>query len=172
MKSAMPWLFGFASVAAIAVVVVIVGFNLDPVRSGTSSRECRAPAKGLLDTLLDVESQPRWRKSVVSVQRGTNASSWIETTDRNESITFTLQEANEQRVALAFTSTRGYEGRWLGSLKAMDSDRTLVVATEEVTIRNPIGRILSRLFFNPEQFASEYLTALCTEAESRARSDH
>jgi hypothetical protein len=43
----------------------------------------------------------------------------------------------------------------------------MITATEEVTVKSPLGRILSRLFFNPEEFAAIYLKELCSEAERR-----
>ncbi len=168
MNTVMPWLLGLVALALTAVAALVYGLSLDPVRSGTATKACRAPATKVLETILDVETQPRWRKSVRSVERNSDASGWIETTTHNERIAFNLQEANEQRIALSFSSNRGYHGRWLSALNETGSNRTVIVATEEATVPNPFGRVLARLFFNPGAFASEYLDALCAEAERRA----
>ncbi|MFY8043115.1 MAG: hypothetical protein ACOVOD_09325 [Rhodoferax sp.] len=153
--------------AATFVGVYIFGYTLEPVRSGTSSKECEAPAKEVLATMLDVESQPKWRKGLASVQRTNESSAWVEKTQQGEEITFILIDANDRSVSMSFVSDRGYSGKWSAELVQQSSTRTNITVNEEVTVESPIGRVISRILFNPEEFASTYLTELCSETRNR-----
>jgi len=154
--------------AATFVGVYMFGYTLEPVRSGTSSKECEAPAKDLLATMLDVETQPKWRKGLASVQRTNESSGWVEKTQQGEEITFSLIDANDRSVSMSFIGDRGYSGKWNAELVQQSPTRTKLTAKEEVTVESPIGRVMSRMFFNPEDFASTYLTELCIETRNRA----
>jgi hypothetical protein len=81
--------------------------------------------------------------------------------------TFTLEDANQRFVSMTFVSNQGYYGKWSAEFTELSETRTMITATEEVTVKSPLGRILSRLFFNPEEFAAIYLKELCSEAEKR-----
>jgi hypothetical protein len=155
-------------ISAIFVGVYFIGYTLDPVRSGTSSTECEVSAKELLATVLDVESQPKWRKNVTSVQRANEASSWLEKTKQGEEITFNVLDSKDKSVSMTFVSNRGYSGKWSADLVEYGATRTKITVKEEVTVEGPIGRVISRLFFNTEAFASKYLSELCSETRSRA----
>ena len=83
-------LYALITFATIALGVYLYGHTLAPVRSGTATTGCTAPAHVLLATILDVESQPSWRKTVASIKRTGEASSWVEKTHQREEITFKL----------------------------------------------------------------------------------
>lgn len=153
--------------AAIFVGVYTLGYTLAPVRSGTSSMACDASAKDLLATMLDVESQPTWRKGLASVQRTNKASGWVEKTHQGEETNFSLIDANDRSVSMSFVSDRGYSGKWRAELVPQSTTRTKITAKEEVTVESPIGRVVSRLLFDPEEFASSYLSELCSETSIR-----
>ena len=161
-------LYALITFATIALGVYLYGHSLAPIRSGAATNACTAPAHVLLATILDVESQPRWRKTVTSIQRTGEASSWVEKTNHQEEITFKLLDANQHFVSMSFVSNRGYYGKWRSEFTEHSATVTTITATEEVTVESPLARILSRLLFNPEEFAASYLKELCSEAERRA----
>lgn len=103
--------------------------------------------------MLDVESQPKWRKGLASVQRTNESSGWVEKTQQGEEIMFNLIDANDRSVSMSFVSDRGYSGKWSAELVQQSSTRTNITVKEEVTVESPIGRVISRMFFNPEGFA-------------------
>lgn len=161
-------LYALITFATIALGVYLYGHSLAPIRSGTATNACTAPAHVLLATILDVESQPRWRKTISSIQRTGEASTWVEKTNHREEITFKLLDANQRFVSMSFVSNRGYYGKWRAEFTEHSATVTTITATEEVTVQSPLGRVLSRLLFNPEEFAASYLKELCSEAERRA----
>jgi hypothetical protein len=165
----MRWLVYVLTVlAAFFAGIVALGYTLEPVRSSKSSNECHASARDLLATVLDVESQPQWRKGLVSVQRSDQASAWVERTHLGEQISFKLVDANERFVSMAFVSDRGYSGSWVAGLVEYGAARTTITAKEEVAVENPINRVISRLFFDPDAFVADHLSEWCSEAKKRA----
>ncbi|ALK88408.1 SRPBCC family protein [Limnohabitans sp. 63ED37-2] len=161
-------LYALITFATITLGVYLYGHTLAPVRSGTATNACTAPAHVLLATILDVESQPRWRTSIASIQRTGEASSWVEKKSQREEITFKLLDTSQDFVSMSFVSNQGYYGKWRAEFKEHNATGTMITATEEVTVQSPLGRVLSQLFFNPEEFAASYLKELCFEAERRA----
>ncbi len=91
---------------------------------------------------------------------------WIERTDRGETIAFRTVQRQPDRIELTFESSRGYHGSWAGELTAQDGG-TLLRVTETAVTPSPLGRILSRLFFDPEAYARTYLDALEAEVTRR-----
>ena len=165
----MRWLVYVLTVlAAFFAGIVALGYTLEPVRSAQSSNECAASARELLATVLDVESQPRWRKGLVSVQRSDQASAWEERTHLGEQISFKLVAANENLVSMTLVSDRGYSGSWSAGLMEYGAGRTTITVKEEVTVENPIHRVTSRLFFDLDEFVADHLSEWCSEAKRRA----
>jgi hypothetical protein len=157
-------LYGIGLLVAASLAVAMIGFALPSTRQGTLERVLPAPPALTLETLLDVESQPAWRRGIVSVER--TAEGWIEKTDEGETISFRVTQQRPDRVEMAFESSRGYHGSWQGVLTEQDGG-TLLRVTETATTPSPVGRILSRLFFDPEAYARAYMDAL--EAEMARR---
>lgn len=135
-----------------AAAILLIGFLLPPTRVGTAGRHFAAPAELFRNTILDVDSQSRWRSAVASIERRSDQS-WTEVTKEGEQISFQLMSNGQEAVSLLFKSTRGYSGRWDTTIQAAQDGGTHLSVREEATVASPIGRILSRLFFDPETFA-------------------
>jgi hypothetical protein len=150
--------------AVMSMAVVIVGFLLPPARQGTSERMLPATPARVAETLLEVESQPGWRGGIAEVD--ITPDWWIERTDRGETISFRIAQRSDQLIELTFESSRGYHGSWKGELLGQD-EGTLLRVTETAVTPSPFGRILSRLFFDPEIYARQYLDALAAEVARR-----
>lgn len=67
-----------------------------------------------------------------------------------------------------FESTRGYTGQWQADLATTGAGGTRLTVTEQATTPSPLGRVLSRLFFDPEAFAAAYLDELGAETARRS----
>lgn len=158
------FLFSVAGLTLVFLAVLAAGFALPATRQGSSERLLPTTPERVVATLLDVESQPRWRPGIVAVERTDNG--WTETTDRGEVIAFLLGQATKDRIELHFESSRGYHGNWVGELAEQDG-ATYLRVTETAITPSPLGRILSRLFFDPEAYATSYLDALEAEVKRR-----
>jgi hypothetical protein len=162
-------LYGIAAIAFTVGAVFLVGFALPETRSGTLTKEIAAPPRIVRDVLLDVEAQPSWREGIARVEH--NGDGWTETTTRGEQVAFRLEEATDEEIRMSFASSYGYHGQWSGRLRAVPQGRTQLTVTESATTPSPLGRLMSRVFFNPEAFAAAYLEELAREAARRTPGD-
>ena len=157
-----------AGCATLAGAVVLTGLLLPQTRAATLTRDLTAPPDVVRAVILDAASQPAWRAGVEAVEPG-GPGTWTEIRADGERIDFALATDTPDGIGLTFASDRGYTGVWTARIAAEGTGTRLTV-TEEATTPSPIGRILARLFFDPEAFAAAYLDDLGAETERRAGS--
>lgn len=155
------------AVALLAMLVATAGYLLPADRTGHAARSVDAPPERVRAAILAVEHQPRWRSGLAAVERLPDGT-WIETRTDGERIVFRKTEAQDDRLALQFESSRGYSGKWQATLRPVAGGRTAIEVLEHSTVRAPLGRILSRLFFAPDAFAARYLEELAAEVARQA----
>lgn len=154
------WLL--AGLALLVAALFLTGSLLPAAREGRAGITIAAPPGRVLALIEAVEQQPDWREGLARVTR--TPQGWVETTARGEEITFTPEEMTEARIRLRFTSSAGYQGTWEATLTPVP-EGTRIDVVERAEIASPLGRILARLFFNPEAFATTYLQALKARSE-------
>lgn len=162
-------LFGIiaASLLLAFVALLLTGYLLPVTREGTATRTFDAPSDLVRRTILDIDSQPAWRARVVAIDRS-SGDGWTEVTADGERVAFRLVDDVDTKITLEFASNRGYTGRWDADIAANPSGGTRLNVREQATTPSPVGRILSRLFFDPEAFAATYLDDLAAEVARRA----
>ena len=143
-------------------VVVLVGMALPAAREGRAETMIDAPPARILAVIADVEAQASWREGIAQVTR--NAEGWVEVTARGEEIRFVAEEMTEALIRLRFMSDAGYAGSW-EAVMTPEGSGTRITVVERAEVPSPIGRILARLFFDPEAFATTYLAALKSRVE-------
>jgi hypothetical protein len=153
-----------ASFIALIGVIWLIGLTLPATRVGSIEGRIAVPPAAILEVIRAVEDQPQWRADVAKVIR--TAEGWTETTTRGQVIAFTPDEMTEQRIRLRFASDAGFSGTWAADLRA-DGGETIISIEERVEIPSPFGRIFSRLFFNPQNFATTYLAELTARVEGQ-----
>jgi len=141
----------------LAGLVFLIGLLLPATREGQAEVVIAAPPARIVAVIADVEAQPDWREGVAAVER--MGDGWVEVTARGERITFVAEEMGEALVRLRFASDAGYAGSWEAVL-VPEGDSTRISVVEWSEVPSPIGRILARLLFDPEAFATTYLAAL------------
>lgn len=151
----------------VLAAVVVAGYTLPATREGAAARTFTAPPELVRGTILDIDSQPAWRARVVAIERVSD-DDWTEITADGERIAFRLRDNTDARIALEFSSSRGYTGRWDAETASSPSGGTTLSVREQATTPSPMGRILSRLFFDPQAFAATYLDELSAEVERRS----
>ncbi len=155
---------GALLLATAALATLAAGLVLAPTRQGTAERLLPGRPELVSEILADVAAQPGWRSGIASVEVGPDG--WVERTEQGEAITFRPVVQSADRIELQFESTRGYRGTWVGEITAQ-GDGTLLRVTETATTPSPVGRILSRLFFDPQAYSTAYLDALQIEVQRR-----
>lgn len=146
----------------LAVLVFLTGWLLPATREGRAEVVIAAKPAQIVEVIADVEAQVAWREGISSVER--TAEGWTEVTARGERISFVTEEMGQARICLRFASDAGYSGTWEAVLTAQ-GDSTRIAVVERAEIPSPLGRILARLFFDPEAFATTYLAALKARVE-------
>lgn len=155
-------LLALAILALLAALLFLLGWLLPATREGRAEAVIAAPPARVLAVIADVESQSEWRAGIRSVHR--DGPAWTEITERGETITFTPVIMDETRIHLRFASDGGYFGEWRATL-APEAGGTRIAVVERATVPSPVGRVLARLFFDPEAFATTYLLALKARSE-------
>ena len=145
----------------LVALLLLVGWLLPTTREGRAETVIAAPPDRVLAVIADVEAQPEWRE-VGTVTR--TAEGWEEVTSRGERIAFVAKEMTEARIRLRFSSDAGYTGEWQADLEPV-AGGTRIAVVERATVPSPLGRILSRLMFDPGGFATTYLAALKARVE-------
>lgn len=154
--------FSAVAVAVLAIVVFAAGFLMPQARTGRAERFIAAPRASVVETILDVERQPDWRSNVRSVE--IDGDEWVETTASGERIRFAWTERGPERLALRFSSDRGYTGSWRATLSDALGGTRLTIE-ERAEIPSPMGRVFARLFFDPAAFSRRYLDGLARRLE-------
>jgi hypothetical protein len=149
-----------------AIALFAAGYLLPTIRQGTSSRTVDASPELVRSTILDIDGQSAWRANVSAIENAGDGT-WTEVTRDGERIEFRILSKSATAISLGFASTRGYTGRWDADIATSPSGGTELTVREQSTVRSPIGRILSRLFFDPEAFARTYLDELDAEIALR-----
>jgi carbon monoxide dehydrogenase subunit G len=146
----------------LAGLVYLAGWLLPVAREGRAEVVIAAPPAQVVAVIADVEAQLAWRAGIATVER--TAEGWVEVTARGERIAFVAAEMGEARVRLRFASDAGYSGTWEAVLLPKGAG-TRVSVVERAEAPSPLRRILARLFFDPEAFATTYLAALKARVE-------
>ena len=155
-------IWSVAAVVLLVGVVFLVGWLLPAAREGRAEVVNAAQAEAVVAVIADVEAQPAWREGIAAVER--TAEGWVEVTARGERISFVAEEMGATGVRLRFSSDAGYAGTWEAVLTP-EGGGTRVSVVERAVVPSPLGRILARLFFDPEAFAAMYLAALEARVE-------
>jgi hypothetical protein len=155
---------GAVLLAAASLAIVAAGLLLAPTRQGTADRLLPGPSAPVAEILTDAAAQPDWRRGIATVEVGPGG--WVERTEQGEAISFRPVVQSLDRIELQFESSCGYRGTWVGEISAQ-GDGTLLRIIETATTPSPIGRILSRLFFDPQAWTTTYLDALRAEVQRR-----
>lgn len=151
-----------AVLVLLAGLVVLAGWLLPATREGRAEVVIAAKPAQIAEVIADVEAQVAWREGISSVER--TADGWVEVTARGERISFMTEEMGEARIRLRFSSDAGYSGTWEAVL-VPEGEGTRIAVVERAEIPSPLGRILARLFFDPEAFATTCLAALKARVE-------
>jgi hypothetical protein len=150
-----------AALVLLVALVALIGWLLPATREGRAQGVIAAPPDQILAVIADVEAQPEWR-AVGTVTR--TADGWEEVTARGERISFVAEEMTPARIRLRFSSDAGYTGAWEAWLDPV-AGGTRISVVERATMPSPLGRILARVMFDPDAFATMYLAALKARVE-------
>ncbi len=137
--------------------MLTVGLLLPETRIGFAQRVLSAAPETIVSVISDVTAQPEWRSDVRAIEA--NGDVWVEVTLSGDRIRFAWTERTATTLALRFESDRGVVGTWRAHLIPEPTGSRLLVE-ERASIRNPVGRLIALLMFDPNAFLERYLDEL------------
>ena len=165
-----------AVLAALVLVVALVGAALPRAHVASRSAHVAQSPQEVWRTITRVSQFPRWRPDVRAVEllpdRAPGAgASWRET-GANGRITYEVVEAEPPRrlVTRIADDALPFGGRWTYDLAPAPDGGTTVTITEHGEVRNPLFRFASRFVFGHHATMDAYLKALQGAAGGTASS--
>jgi hypothetical protein len=149
--------------AALALLVALVGWSLPVAHHASRRATYAAPPESVYAAITDVEAFPRWRSKVQSVEvvaSPSGARSFRESGDDGD-ILYVIDEAVPNRRLVTRIADRSlpFGGRWTYELAPAGGGTTLRI-TEDGEVYNPIFRFVSRFVFGHSATIDGYLEDL------------
>lgn len=134
------------------------------------TRTLNAPVERVFALVTDIAAQPTWRTDILDVTLDDDGRGWTERTKHGVVIAFVeAARSPPTRFEITFSSPQGFSGRWIGVFASTPEGKTDVTFTEIVRTKNPMGRLMQRLFSPPGAHIELYLrdleAALVTEPQ-------
>lgn len=164
----MKWALGIAGVvAALVLVVVVVGLLLPQHHEASRSAYIGAPPDTVWAALTDVAGYPSWRHDVRRVDVLPNAAggrAWREyqsDKSNDRGIAFEVREASAPRHLVTRITDRGlpFGGEWEYDI-APEGNGSRVTIAEHGEIYNPVFRFVSRFVLGYTSTIDTYLASL------------
>lgn len=157
-------LIALAGLAALVVLVAVIGYFLPQGHVASRQATYRAPAGDVFAAISDVARYGEWRKDVEHVEvLSADPRRWKEKGSNGE-VTFEVQEARapERLVVRISDPNLPFGGTWTYELRPVDGATRLVI-TERGEVYNPIFRFMSRFVFSQTSTIEGFLSALGTK---------
>ncbi|MGI8989436.1 MAG: SRPBCC family protein [Bryobacteraceae bacterium] len=156
----MKWiLIAIFGLAALGGCVAIAGALLPKAHTAARRATLRQPPEAVYRVITDVETYPKWRPGVKSVER--TPFGWREIDSRGSAITYETVEASPPRrfVARIADSKLPFGGTWTYDIEPASNGSALTI-TENGEVYNPIFRFVSRFIMGHTATIDAYLKAL------------
>jgi len=161
---------GITSLAALVVIVAVVGWMLPVRHRATVERTYKAPASALFALMTDVTSFPSWRPELVGIEvlpDENGHARWKENTKTGAPITYMLERSVPDRLLVGRIADKNlpFGGSWTYELTPAGDGSTTLRITEDGEVYNPIFRFASRFVMGHEATIRQYLGAVGTRFE-------
>lgn len=160
-------LIAAGALVASGAIVALVGLALPSDHVARMSIDLLAPPGEVWSLVSDLAGTARWRPEVQAVDvTEPSADGFARFTERGRHgatpFEVVTQEPTTRQVVRVLDEGLPFGGTWTWDLAPL-GDGTRVSITEEGFVRNPLFRVMSRLFFPPTATMEAYLRALATE---------
>ena len=170
----MKWiLLALGVIAALVVLVVLVGAILPRDHVATVTARIAAPPETIWKAISDPAAYPTWRSDVASVEllpATATGPSWREH-GRNGAITYVADafEAPRRLVTRITDKNLPFGGTWEYVIEPDGAAASRVTITERGSVYNPVFRFVSRFIMGHTATIDAYLAALEARTSRNAR---
>ncbi len=155
----------------IALVLLVAalygwGLTLQEGHIAVVSREIRIAPDAVFARLITFEEHPKWRSDLQSVTYN-RLEQRIVVKNGSEEMTYRITKLEAPRTLVTEIEggrELGFGGTWTFELEPAGSG-TKVTITERGQVYSPMFRVMGKLFFSPENSATQYLVDLAKSFE-------
>jgi len=160
----MKWVLGFFVVlAAVLILVVVIGWLLPKEHVATREGRYRQPPEAIWRAITDIDAMPSWRAGLRNVKRLPDRSglqSWLETTDSGIIPFETTVSEPPGKLAVRIADAKlPFGGTWTYEIRTTAEGSALRI-TENGEVYNPIFRFVSRFILGYTGTIDAYLKSL------------
>ncbi|MFC4699006.1 SRPBCC family protein [Glaciecola siphonariae] len=148
---------GTCIVIFLVVVIFIWGNTLPTTHQVSTSKAIAVPVSKVWETMSDWEGQVQWRKDVKSVEI-VSANKFIETPSSGPAVEFEVVRL-ERNSIIELKMSGPFEGEYLAEFSETDGITTIQIS-ETIVQESHVGRIVSALFFDLNDFVDRYFEQL------------
>ena len=151
-------------VAAIIVMIVIVGSLLPRDHVASLTARIAAPQADVWSAITDAATFPAWRADVTRVEvlpPTTTGPSWREYSKQG-AITMVVDSSEPPRRLITRIADKGlpFGGQWIYEIEPDGASASRVTITERGSVYNPVFRFVSRFIMGHTATIDAYLRAL------------
>jgi uncharacterized protein YndB with AHSA1/START domain len=163
----MRWVWiGLGVLLGIPALVAIVGSLLPRDHVATVAIELRAAPERVWALVSDFTGAARWRKDISKVELLPSSGGPVRFVEHGKQgktpFQVVSQEPPRRQVVKVVDEGQPFGGTWTWEL-APAAGGTRLSITEAGFVKNPIFRVMSKLFFSPSATLETYLKALAAE---------
>jgi uncharacterized protein YndB with AHSA1/START domain len=159
------------TLAGLALLLVTIGSVLPRDHTSRVEMQLAAAPDRVWSLVSDLGGTARWRSDVREVRMAPAVDGrvqFIEVTAQGQTpYEIVSQEAPSRQVVRVVDAGLPFGGTWTWELTPAGSGTRLAI-TEHGFVRNPVFRVMSRLFFKPTATLARYQGALATALGERA----
>jgi uncharacterized protein YndB with AHSA1/START domain len=160
----MTWILGAAGViAGLVLVLALVGAFLPRDHMAQVAIELRTTPDSVWRLTSDFQGTARWRPEVRSIEVQPDSGAGLRFTEVTKQgrtpFAVVSQNPPAEQVVRVVDEGLPFGGTWTWSL-APSASGTRLTITEAGFVRNPIFRVMGRLFFRPTATIESYMRAL------------
>ena len=146
--------------AALILIVVVIGFALPVAHQATTEATVKAPAKSVYNLITDVDGYPAWRPSVKRIERLPDSAGKPRFREfgGDGTILYEVESAVPDRRVVTRIADRSlpFGGSWTYEL-IPSGDSTTLKITEDGEVYNPVFRFVSRFVMGHDRTMKKYL---------------
>lgn len=168
----MQWLWiALGILVGVPLLAALAGMLLPRDHLARMTIELRSPPERIWSLVSDFGSLPQWRPDVSAVTVDSSSAATVRFSEKSKHGTIPYevvsQEPPRRQVVRIIDDRQPFGGTWTWDIEPLAAG-TRVTITEAGFIKNPLFRVMSKLFFPPTATMRTYLSDLARALQERS----